>query len=118
MIPVKNIQNVILEMGGHQGREGYDLLCMAIFVARKQQPIMPQMKEIWSEVKRMANKETTKAVSKALERAVADLWEDGYREVLSSYQRSWEYDRPAPKEFIRVVAQRLWDGRAAAQEPA
>ena len=104
-------------MGGHQGREGYDLLCMAIDEALKQQPVMPQMKVIWAVVKKEAHKEKeATAVPKALERAVADLWENGDRSVLGRYQRSWEYDKPAPKEFIRVVAQRLWDGEVAAEE--
>ncbi len=112
MIPVKEIQNAIQSMGGHQGQECYWLLCLAVYEAWKEQPRMPQMKEIWAAVKKEAQKETTTAVSKALERAVADLWENGDRKVLGTYQRSWEYEKPSPKDFIRVVAQHLWDGGA------
>ena len=113
---MKRIQEAILSIGGHQGRECYELLCMAIYEALKQQPVMPQMKEIWAAVKKKAYKEKATAVSKALERAVADLWEYGDREVLGTYQRSWGYDKPSPKEFIRVVAQRLWVSGAEVEE--
>ena len=110
MVPVKKIQDAILEMGGHQGRECYRILSMAVYEAWRRQPEMLQMKEIWAEVRKTAHKRTAAAVSKALERAVADLWEYGDREELRKYQRSWEYDMPSPKEFINVVAQRLWRG--------
>ena len=55
-------------------------------------------------------KGSAKSISKALERAVRDLWLYGDREVMAAYRRSWLYDRPGPKEFISVVAARLWDG--------
>lgn len=113
---MKEIQNAILSMGGHQSRECHWLLCLAIYEAREQQPEMPQMKVIWAAVKKKAHKEKATAVSKALERAVADLWESGDRNVLGTYQRSWEYDKPSPKEFIRVVAQHLWDGRTTEEK--
>ena len=35
MIPVKEIQDAIMLMGGHQGRECYWLLCLAVYEARE-----------------------------------------------------------------------------------
>lgn len=69
------------------------------------------MKEIWVSVQRKAHKNTATAVSKGLERAVADLWKHGDREELGTYQRSWEYEAPSPKEFIYVVGERLRERR-------
>ena len=71
---------------------------------------MPQMKVIWNSLNRRVGKGSAKTISKALERAVRDLWLYGDREVMATYRRSWLYDRPGPKEFISVVAARLWDG--------
>lgn len=69
------------------------------------------MKEIWAEVQRKGHKNKATAVSKASDRAVADLWGNGDREVLAGYQRGWRYDKPWPKDFIYVVAERLWNKR-------
>lgn len=105
---MKTVEEAIWEIGGHPGRECYQLLRMAVTGAMKQHPRIPQMKELWMVVKKEAHKETTTSVSKALERAVADLCENGDKEILSTYQRSWQYEAPYPREFIRVMAQRLW----------
>lgn len=107
---MKKIQEAVLAMGGHQGKECYSLMCMAIEEALRQQPLMPKMKELTEAVRKKAHKKMATAVSKALERAVADLWQYGDLEVLGRYQHSWKYERPYPKEFIYVVAQHLWDG--------
>lgn len=107
MIPMKEIQEAIMWMGGHQGRECYWLLCLAVYEARERWPERPQMKEIWVAVQQKAHKRTATAVSKGLERAVADLWKRGDRERMGIYQRSWEYEAPSPKEFIYVVAECL-----------
>lgn len=114
MIPVKEIQEAIRKIGGHLGRECYGLLYLAIYDVRERQPERPQMKEIWAVVQKQANKKTATAVSKALERAVADLWESGDRDVLAGYQRSWREEAPPPKEFIFVLAECLWDGKETA----
>ena len=107
---MKDIQDAILDMGGRQSGEGTGLLCMAMEEARRYQPVMPQMKVIWNSLNRRVGKGSAKSISKALERAVRDLWLYGDREVMATYRRSWLYDRPGPKEFISVVAARLWDG--------
>ena len=109
MIPVEEIQNIIMSMGGRQSKECHWLLCLAIYEVRERWTERPQMKEIWAAVQKKAHKNKATAVSKALERAVADLFENGNRKVLYSYQRGWEYDEPTPKEFIYVVAEYLWN---------
>lgn len=114
MIPVKQIQDAIQPMGGHQGKECYQLLYMAIYEARNGLPYHLQMQEIWAAVQTKAHKKTPAAVSKALERAVSDLWEYGDRAVLCSYQSCWGYEKPYPKDFVKVMARYLWDGTSAA----
>jgi len=111
MIPVKEIQDVIMSMGGQPGKDRHWLLCLAIYEARERWPERLQMKEIWAQVQRKAGKNKATAVSKALDRAVADLWEKGDREVLAGYQRGWRYDKPSPKDFIYVAAEHLWNKR-------
>lgn len=84
MIPVKGIQDVIMSMGGWLSKGRH-----------------------WPLWQRKVHKNTATAESKVLEGAVADLWENGDREVLASYQRSWGYEKPEPKEFIYVVMAHL-----------
>lgn len=110
MIFMKEIRSAILDMGGPQSGEGPGLLCVAIEEAQRYLPLMPQMKVIWTAVRRRTGKPTVWAVSKALERAVDDLWREGDREAMAVYRRAWLYDRPTPKEFIAVMAAHLWDG--------
>ena len=109
MIPVKEIQEVIVSMGGRLSKDCHWLLYLAIYEARERWLERPQMKEIWAAVQKKAHKNKATAVSKALERAVADLFENGNRKVLCSYRRGWGYDKPTPKEFIYVVAEYLWN---------
>lgn len=111
MIPMKQIQDAVLDMGGRLTREEFTALCLAIYEVRRCQPVAPQMKAVWANVRRRMGKSSNAAVSKALERAVLTLFATGDAEVLSGYQRSWLFDRPKPNEFIRVVAQKLWDGQ-------
>lgn len=111
MIPMKEIQDAIMSMGGQPSRECYWLLCLAVYEAKERWPEKPQMKEIWAAVQQKAHKRTATAVSKGLERAMADLWKRGNRETMGTYQRSWEYEAPSPKEFIYVMAEHLWAGR-------
>ena len=111
MIPVKEIQEVIVSMWGRLSKDCHWLLCLAVYEARERWPERPQMKEIWAAVQKKTHKNKATAVSKALERAVADLYENGNREVMCSYQRRWEYERPEPKDFVYVVAEYLWNKR-------
>lgn len=50
---------------------------MALGEGVRQYPRVPLMKELWAVVKQESGKKTAAADSKALERAVADLWENG-----------------------------------------
>ena len=109
MIFMKDIQDAILDMGGRQSGEGTGLLCMAIEEARRYQPVMPQMKVIWNSLNRRVGKGSAKSISKA--------WSGRSGACgCTATGRSWPPTAAAgsttapAKEFISVVAARLWDG--------
>lgn len=106
---MKTIHDTIRSFGGRLSPEGFSILCLAIYDARLCQPLVPQMKTIWADLRPQVHKSTS-AVAKALERAVFNLWVTGDRDVFASYQRSWCFEPPKPKEFVAVMAQALWDG--------
>ncbi len=109
MIPVKTIQDTIRSFDGKLSQDGFSALCMAIYEARLYQPFVPQMKVIKINIAPKLHKSAT-ATAKALERAVYDLCTTADKTVLASYQRSWAYEPPKPKEFVFTMAQILWDG--------
>ncbi len=106
---MKTIHETIRSFNGHLSQEGFSILCLAIYDARLYQPLAPQMKSIWADIRPKTHKSVS-AIAKALERAVFNLWITGDRDVFASYQRSWGFEPPKPKEFILVMAQALWDG--------
>ena len=76
---MKEIKKLVTELSGHRGRECYYILCLAVYVVLIAQPVEPQMKQVWAEVKVRAGKKSPKTVSKAISRAVSDIWENGER---------------------------------------
>lgn len=110
---MKPIHNAILDIDAHLSNEEFNILCLAIQEYQRHLPCVPLMKEIEMDIKIRTGKRTSAAISKALERAVAHIFETGDLETLARYQKSWRYEKPFPNEFIRVVALRLWDGNEA-----
>ncbi len=106
---MKSIQDAIRSFDGKVSSEGFSVLCLAIYEARLYQPFVPQMKVIKINIAAKLHKSAV-ATSKALERAVYDLCTTSDKTVLASYQRSWSYEVPKPKEFVFTMAQILWDG--------
>ena len=79
------IWETIMSFGGRQGKECYYILCLAIYVVKQYQPERPQMKVVWTEVCHKAKKKDPRNISKALSRAVRDLWTFGDLERLAAY---------------------------------
>lgn len=111
---MKEIKDLIMSIGGRLNKECYQILCLAIYYARGYEPVLPQMKVIWADICRDTHKPNTSAVSRALARAVTDIWENGDRALLASYRPGWGIDPPSPKEFIYVMANKLWTEGASA----
>lgn len=108
-VAMKDVQNAIFSIVETRGKECYCILCHAIDIAIEYQPNMPQMKSICIEV----CKRTPAAISRALNRASKDIWQNGKRELLRSY---WIEDAPTAKELISLVSAKLWSQRQEIRE--
>ena len=112
---MKEIKKLVTELSGHRGRECYYILCLAVEVVLDSQPDEPQMKQVWTEVRSRSGKNSPKTVSRALSRAVDDIWEHGARGKLCEIFGRPVEEKPSPKDVVLVLAQYIWNGR---QEPA
>ena len=102
---MKEVQNAIYSIVEKRGKECYCILCHAIDIAIEHQPNMPQMQFICNEVCKRTKKRTAAAVSKALNRATKDIWQNGRRDMLRCY---WIEEAPTAKELICLISAKLW----------
>ena len=100
MYNMKDIQNAIYSIVEARGKECYCILCHAIDVAIDHQPNMPKMHFICNEVRKRTGKRTNEAVSRALNRAAKDIWQNGRRRELRAY---WIEEPPTAKELICLL---------------
>ena len=105
---MKEIKKLVTELSGHRGRECYYILCLAVYVVLIAQPVEPQMKQVWAEVKVRAGKKSPKTVSKAISRAVSDIWENGERHKLCEIFGRPVEEKPVPRDVVLVLAQSVW----------
>lgn len=107
-IAMIDVQNAVYSIVETRGRECYCILCHAIDIAIEHQPNMPQMQVLCDEVCARTGKRTASAVSKALNRAAKDIWQNGKRDRLRDY---WIEEAPTAKELICLISARLWADR-------
>ncbi len=105
---MKEVKQIVSELSGRRNKECYYILCCAVEVARKYQPEEPKMKVIWAQVKEQTGKRQEKTVSKALSRAVDDIWEHGDRQKLQEIYGHPIPERPTPKEMVYRLAEYVW----------
>ena len=110
MYDMKDVQNAVYSIVEIHGKECYCILCHAIDVAIEHQPNMPKMQVICNEVRIRTGKRTNEAVSRALNRAAKDIWQNGRRRELRAY---WIEDPPTAKELISLISAKLWADRQA-----
>ena len=108
MYNMKDVQNAIYSIVETRGKECYCILCHAIDVAIDHQPNMPKMHLICNEVRKRTGKRTNEAVSRALNRAAKDIWQNGRRRELRAY---WIEDPPTAKELISLISAKHWADR-------
>lgn len=108
MYNMKDVQNAIYSIVETRGKECYCILCHAIEVAIEHQPTMPKMQTICNEVRIRTGKKTNGAVSRALNRAAKDIWQNGRRRELRAY---WIEEPPTAKELISLISAKLWADR-------
>ena len=102
---MKDVQNAVYSIVETRGKECYCILCHAIDVAIEHQPNMPRMQVICNEVRIRTGKRTNEAVSRALNRAAKDIWQNGRRRELRAY---WIEEPPTAKELISLISAKLW----------
>ncbi len=104
------INQVIREISGHDHKSCYVVLRQAVAFALEQMPEHPTMKSITLETaKRMDKPITDKAVSKALGRAAADVWDYGCRNNLERIFCRPLLEQPTPKGLILTLAEYLYE---------
>ena len=108
MYNMKDVQNAIYSIVETRGKDCYCILCHAIDVAIAYQPNMPKMQVICNEVRIRTGKRTNEAVSRALNRAAKDIWQNGRRRELRAYCIE---DPPTAKELISLISAKLWADR-------
>lgn len=95
------------ELSGRRNKACYYILCLAIEAAREKLPEESKMNVICACIQQRTGK-SPDAVSKALSRVTADIWDYGNRDKLREiYGRSIP-ERPSPKELILVLAYYCW----------
>ena len=105
---MKDVQNAIYSIVETRGKECYCILCHAIDVAIAPQPQRPQMQVLCTEVRMRTGTRTNAAVSRALNRAAKDIWQNGRRRELRAY---WIEEVPTAKELISLISAKLWADR-------
>ena len=105
---MKDVQNAVYSIVETRGKECYCILCHAIDVAIEHQPNMPRMQVICNEVRIRTGKRTNEAISRALNRAAKDIWQNGRRRELRAY---WIEEPPTAKELISLISAKLWADR-------
>ncbi len=104
------VKKLVTEVSGRRGNECYYIFCLAVEVALNRQPEEPKMKSICTEVQKILGKKSNDSVSKALSRAVEDIWEHGNIERLQQIFGRPVLEKPTPKDVITVMSQYLWEG--------
>lgn len=113
-IAMTDVQNAIYSIVETRGKECYGILCHAIDIAIEHQPNMPQMQVLCSEVCARTGKQSVSTVSKALNRAAKDIWQNGKRDRFRDY---WIEDAPTAKELICLISAKLWADRLGGSQP-
>jgi len=105
---MKKTKKLVTEISGRRGQECYYILCCAVDVAISCQPTEPTMTVILTEVSKRTGKKH-KTASKALSRALEDIWEHGDRRRLQEIYGRTIIEKPTPKDLVCVLAQYLWE---------
>ena len=103
-------KRLITALSGHRGNRCYEYLCYAVYIACTFQPREPSMQTICLKVSEITES-SPQAVSKALSRAAADIWDNGKRDVLDKICGHTFLEKPSPKDLIYILSQYLWIGK-------
>ena len=102
--PIHAIQRTVTELSGRRGKPCYYVLRLAVEAACGYMPEEPRMGAICAMVQARADM-STGAVSKALSRVAADIWDHGNRDKLRQIYGRPVPEPPSPKELVLVLAE-------------
>ena len=102
--PIHTIQRTVTELSGRRGKPCYYVLRLAVEAACGYMPEEPRMGAICAMVQARADM-STGAVSKALSRVAADIWDHGNRDKLRQIYGRPVPEPPSPKELVLVLAE-------------
>ena len=106
---MKEIKQLIARISGHRNRACYSVLACAVQAALSYQPWEPKMETLTEDVAQiLGGDKTPAAVSRALSRVAADIWEHGDRRALGAVFGYLPQDPPTPKELVFRLAEYLW----------
>ena len=80
---MKDIRSTVMQLSGRWGNTCYATLCLAVEAALDLPYGDVQMKHLWSAIHDRTGK-SPQAISRALARAAADVWERGNQELLAA----------------------------------
>ncbi len=103
-IPIHAIQRTVTELSGRRGKPCYYVLRLAVEAACGYMPEEPRIGAICAMVQARADM-STGAVSKALSRVAADIWDHGNRDKLRQIYGRPVPEPPSPKELVLVLAE-------------
>lgn len=103
MVPIHTIKRTVTELSGRRNMACYYVLCLAVQAARDRLPAEPPMGVICATVQDSTGM-SGGAVSKALSRVTADIWDNGNRDKLRKIYGRPILERPSPKELVFVLA--------------
>ena len=109
---MKEIKRMIAQISGHRNRECYMILSYAVEAASRYQPQEPKMETIVSDVAVMLDHQKGgPAISRALSRAVEDIWKYGSRKELEKFWGGPLLEPPPPRALVLRLAEYVWSRR-------
>jgi len=98
-----NMYHVIDSIAGHVGNRCYYILALSVKEMQKYYPDRPPvMATIYSAVAKQIGSSVA-SVSKAVGRAVADIWENGDRKALEQIAGRKLVEKPSPKDLLVIL---------------
>ena len=101
---MKDIRSTVMQLSGRWGNTCYATLCLAVEAALDLPYGDVQMKHLWSAIHERTGK-SPQAISRALARAAADVWERGNRELLEAIFARTLKKAPTAKELVFTLAE-------------
>lgn len=115
---MKEVKEAVTKISGRRGKKCYYILCCVVEAAIFYQPKEPQMKVLLADVRNTVHHLQAKTISKALSRAVDDIWQYGDRLALQKLFGHSLIEKPSPKDLVFVLAQHLWAENQQTKEEA